>query len=133
MSRDRRLPFLAITLNRQSLRRILKGGGRMSSTNIKPATRQLGIQNGPAAHVIFDHVKYAYDDAVMIPVTFTLKQGLPQPGGHVMWQTVEPRIIMVGHEDGSGQSLLIEGYLNNKRFTGWYNARSREGLMDVII
>jgi hypothetical protein len=94
-------------------------------------TQRLTITDGPAAHVIWTAAQYAFDSNVAATVDFTLDQGLPQKDG-VMWRHIKPSVQGACHEDGSGQSLMIQGYLDGYHFTGYYNARRRQGYLDVM-
>lgn len=94
------------------------------------STRNLGITDGPAAHIIWAAAQFAYNKEIEIKVDFTLNVGLPQREG-VMWQHISPQITGVQHEDGSGQSLLIRGFLDGEYFEGWYDARKRSGFINL--
>jgi|GEM_PF-3108002 len=90
------------------------------------------LNDGPAAHVIWDHAKYAHEAKVCIPVRFRVKA---VSGGRIRGKgftpVLEPQILGVMQEDGSGQSLMIEGYLNGDHFKGHYHARSRSGFIEI--
>lgn len=100
--------------------------GRMSTITYK-------IIDGPRAELIWDHTKHSMNKDVKIPVIFMTDHKLATVGPveNGPWVTLSPTIIGVSHEDGSGVSLIIKGYIGGKSFTGHYNARSRRGIIEV--
>lgn len=94
------------------------------------SNRTFKITDGPRAVVIWDHAKLAYEKGVKIPVKFTTDIHLD--GTFIKgFKVVQPFINEVGHEDGSGQLLLIAGFIDHKPFHGFYNARSRTGTITM--
>ncbi|MBI3889146.1 hypothetical protein HY312_01015 [Candidatus Saccharibacteria bacterium] len=78
------------------------------------------IADGPIASIIWASAQFAYDKNVKIEFFFRLESGL----------LVYPTITSVQHEDGSGQSFIIEGQIRGKQFKGYYHARNRSGFLN---
>ena len=91
------------------------------------------IIDGPRAELIWDHAKHSMNSDIKIPIVFTTDRKLSDLGPieKSPWIRVTPTILSVTHEDGSGQSLIIKGYIGGHTFTGYYNARTRRGLIEV--
>ena len=82
------------------------------------------IISGPSADRLFDSLKYAYDSRAKVRVKFTIKKT-----GDSCAQKVSVVIGGISHEDNSGSSFNITGYLGNKRFEGHYNSNKRGGYL----
>lgn len=91
------------------------------------------IIDGPRAELIWDHAKHSMDQEVSIPVRFVTDRvhAIVDYSGTMPRIVLSPTVIKVGHEDGSGQSLILKGHIGGKPFTGWYNARTRRGTFEV--
>ena len=95
------------------------------------SSARYNLTDGPSADRIWDHAKYSQTSGVEIPLQFTTDCRL---GGLVetsAWLILRPSIIQVGHEDGSGHPLMIEGYLHGEYFRGYYHARTRTGFIEI--
>lgn len=90
------------------------------------------ITDGPTTDRIWDAAKYACDkNGAKLPVKFTTSSRLAGPIETSAWLVLTPKITEVGHEDGSGDSLMFSGYLNGKYFKGYYKGRTRTGFIEV--
>lgn len=92
------------------------------------------IEAGPSREELLDAFKYAYDEERSFEVTFT---GFPvlQTGDvrqNFSRGKFTAKIVGLMHEDGSGQSFIIDAYvsvkgLENKVVRFYYHARTRTG------
>jgi len=91
------------------------------------------IIDGPRAELIWDHAKHSMNKDVKIPVRFKTDHKIANSGPieNGPWVILSPTIVSVSHEDGSGMSLIIKGYIGGKVFSGYYNSRQRRGLIEV--
>jgi len=88
------------------------------------------ITDGPTVDRIWDAAKYSADKMnATVPVRFTTDIRFTNATGP--WLVLTPHITGVEHEDGSGDSLIISGYLNASRFTGYYKGRNRSGFIEI--
>ena len=96
------------------------------------------IEAGPSREELFDALKYAYDKTRDFEVTFTALQvrqvGEVRQNGRRGKFTA--RIVGLMHEDGSGQSFIIDAYVSVKGMEGklvkfYYSAKRRTGHLDV--
>lgn len=119
----------------------------------KSAALSYVIFNGPSKSVLFDSCLYAYSKDAKVHVDFAISQGCSNHGNdatkmHLMMQIIDIVITGIQHEDGSGESFNLEGYckvdidyhIRNdgvcryryRRFTAYYNARSRKGTFTLV-
>lgn len=108
------------------------------------AKKTYDILNGPNRDLLFDACKYAYDKDVKVQVEFTIATGYTAPkesgkAAYVPMDVADFRIHTIGHEDGSGKSLLLKGFCKantipfgrgNYRayvFDMYYDVRDRKG------
>lgn len=92
---------------------------------------QFNLTGGPNRDSLFDSAKRAFDK-IKIPVTFS------SAGGN----TYRAIITSIEHEDGSGQSFNLRGFIANPAvknrdefhigFKGYFQCHSRTGWMEVI-
>ncbi len=102
-------------------------------TTSKEVFQRYEITDGPTSDRIWDAAKYSQDkNEARIPVGFTTSSRLAGPIETSAWVVLTPRITGVEHEDGSGDSLILSGYLNGHRFQGYYKGRRREGFIEVL-
>lgn len=96
------------------------------------------IEAGPSREELFDALKYACDKEREFKVTFTALQ--VRQVGKIRQNSrrgkFTARIIGLMHEDGSGQSFIIDAYvsvkgLENKVVKFYYSAKRRTGHLDV--
>lgn len=111
--------------------------------------RSFEINNGPSRDLIFDAMKYSYDEGKVIPVNFLISVAytapLDDPGcAYVAAKLDSMTIESIEHEDGSGYSFNIEGHCRAAlsaaaaihsgmtwyKFRAYYNARSRKGRIE---
>lgn len=83
------------------------------------------IKSGPSANRFWDSAKYTFDrNDARIPVLLVVSVG----DTHM---TISFRVLGVQHEDGSGQSLIIQGTSSSiesgKHLKGYYRADSFSG------
>ena len=90
------------------------------------STQRFNILDGPTANICWMAAQHAYSDKITVTTSFTIASDrfFPKDQGSV----VELRLTGVAHNDGSGQSLTVKGYLYGEYFKGHYNARTRKGL-----
>ena len=124
----------------------------MNTTSKSVAFRYV-IFNGPSKSVLFDSCLYAYSKNAKVHVNFAVSQGCSNDGNnatkmHLPMQITDIVITGIQHEDGSGESFNLEGYckvdidyhIRNdgvcrykyRRFTAYYNAKSRKGTITLI-
>ena len=97
------------------------------------------IEAGPSREELLDAFKYAYDKERSFEVTFT---GLSVRRTGDVRQNLSrgkftAKIVGLMHEDGSGQSLIIDAYVSVKGLDRqvvkfYYHARTRTGHIDVV-
>ncbi|MBP5647874.1 hypothetical protein J6X04_01115 [Candidatus Saccharibacteria bacterium] len=106
---------------------------------IKINATTFNIIGGPNRDNLFDAMKYAYE--IKIPIKFDIVAGYTAPVGnpdrHALLLDVKNiQIHTIQHEDGSGYSFNIYGYIDVKEPNGYYSpynfyiyysARSRKG------
>ena len=105
-------------------------------------TKVYQIVNGPSKDRLIDAFKYAYDKKSEIPLDFHVVLRQESERSFVLMKTEEFRILSLQHEDGSGVSFNIVGYvymstlnpasgrhlaLIETRFKAYYNAATRKG------
>lgn len=98
----------------------------------------LAIEAGPSRDELTDAFKYACDEERDFKVTFTALQ-VHQVGGVRQSSRrgkFTARIIGLRHDDGSGQSFIIDAYVSVKSLKGklvklYYCARTRTGYLEV--
>lgn len=116
--------------------------------NIKEETqkRRYDIVGGPNKDLLFDACKYAFSEAVKIPVNFAVAIGYTAPKSnpnrcYIRMKIANIKIVGVEHEDGSGESFNLRGYcdadlrsinstgvsLSHYRFDAYYDSKRREG------
>lgn len=127
--------------------------GTKSKQESLPVKFNYEIVDGPSRETLFDALKYAYDDNVVISATFTVapqEWNLPnqEPRPIFPAKTKSWRITHISHEDGSGYSFNIEGYCKANlrrhvttyegrtgylmyRFKSYYNCRTRKGRIEL--
>lgn len=96
------------------------------------------IEAGPSREELFDALKYACDKTRNFEVTFTGLSArqtgdVPQKFGRSKFTA---KIVGLKHDDGSGQSFVIDAYVSMKGMEGkvvkfYYHARTRAGHLDV--
>ena len=96
------------------------------------------IEAGPSREELFDALKYVCDKTRDFEVTFT---GLQVRQVEKVRQNSRrgkftARVIGLMHEDGSGQSFIVNAYVSVKGLEGkvvqfYCNARTRTGHLDV--
>ena len=102
-------------------------------------TDVIAIKNGPDAGKVWDSAKYAYRNSGRLggfPVDF---RGMRTHGSLRTGINFRFQIIGVIHEDGSGHSFILKGYVLDNRDdpafrdlkTFYYNARTREGHFEL--
>lgn len=100
------------------------------------------IVDGPTKNLIFDSLKYAYSDDEHITMCPTFSIDSKMRVGNVSSQLkvihkINLKIVGLRHEDGSGHSLIFEGYITggdvkcNKLVKGYYNARTKKGGINI--
>ena len=96
------------------------------------------IEAGPSHEELFDALKYAGDKEREFKVTFTALQ--VRKTGDIRQNSrrgkFTARIIGLMHDDGSGQSFIIDAYvsvkgLESKVVKFYYNTKQRTGRLDV--
>ena len=86
------------------------------------------IVSGPSKDRLFDACKYLSHGQSPIEVSFCVSIG----------NVTDVRIQEIQHEDGSGESFNISGVAKPPyereivRFNGYYNAKSRKGIVNFI-
>jgi len=102
------------------------------NSSIKILSTSIRILVGPCSHTLFDACKYAYDQNIRPDriAWFGIKDDDPkETDPFKLWV----RIISIEHEDGSGKSFNLKGYVSTsceklayrgKRFEAYYNAGS---------
>lgn len=99
------------------------------------------ILSGPEPGRLWDAAKYAYNKDVPELVFFEIKNPFPDVYPEETLK-IRFRPISIQHEDGSGRSFNVEGFISSKcyvkqfasrRFTAYYNAGSpRHGILKII-
>jgi hypothetical protein len=85
------------------------------------------IVDGPNRDYLFDALKYVQDKDVQMPVEFTVYRDSNLRGSLAPKTTVSVHLLKLGHEDGSGHSLLFEGFISGVHVDGWYHTKHRHG------
>ncbi len=98
------------------------------------------ILNGPSSGFLWDAAKYSFDKNVPDLAFFEIKNTFPQVYPEETLK-IKVRILGMEHEDGSGKSFNIHGYITNScivrnyaghRFHAYYNAGSpRHGTITI--
>lgn len=110
-----------------------------------------GIIAGPNKDILFDACKYAYSKNSTIKVDFTVVIGYTAPpsdprSAYIPMKIGDFKIVGITHEDGSGESFLLQGYCkadlsstggvstsySDYRFKAYYNAKSRRGHVKFV-
>ena len=98
----------------------------------------LTIEAGPSREELFDALKYACDKEREFKVIFTALQVRKTGDVHQNSRRGKftAQIIGLMHEDGSGQSFIIDAYvsvkgLENKVVKFYYHARTRTGHLEL--
>lgn len=102
-------------------------------------TKYFTIIDGPNKDLLFDAVKYAYSQQVRVNTNFTIS--IDPKLANVCFIKKMRRIVGVEHEDGSGDSFNIHGYVLvclfgkdvEARFRAYYNTRTRKGTFSVVL
>ena len=120
-------------LSQASATRSLKGVVGVTTTK-----QYIIIEAGPSREELLDAFKYAYDKERSFDVTFT---GLSARLTGDVRQNLSrgkftAKIVGLRHEDGSGQSLIIDAYVSVKPLKGklvkfHYSAKRRVGYLNV--
>ena len=103
-------------------------------------SRNYQIMNGPSADRLFDALKYAYDKkGANVTIDFDVSEGLTshnkEVAAYLKMDAKNWHISSITHEDGSGHSFNLAGYVaiktsteyENYSFSAYYNANSRTG------
>jgi hypothetical protein len=93
-------------------------------------TKSFNITGGPNKYDLVMGFYYAYDKRSLHRPEFRIECGSISFTAPVV-------LRQVGHEDGSGESFMIEGRIDGqvysgREFRGYYDARSRRGYMDLV-
>ncbi len=103
------------------------------------------IVGGPNRDVIFDAMKYAYDN-LRIPIEFRIAKGYSaskdDPGSVAfLLKTQNIQIHTIQHEDGTGYNFNLKGFIDIAfttgeyytpcKFEAHYNAKTRKGTITV--
>ena len=96
------------------------------------------IEAGPSREELLDAFKYAYDKERSFEVTFT-GFSVREMGGvrqRLSGGKFTAKIVGLMHEDGSGQSLIIDAYVSGKPLKDklvkfYYSAEQRTGHLEV--
>ena len=103
-------------------------------------TKFYDIVKGPSKDALFDACKYAYGKN-SIYVDFTVAAGYTasmssHQAAYKPMAVDNIVICSIGHEDGSGESFILQGYCNanvdsliykSHRFVAHYNTKKRRG------
>ena len=102
------------------------------------------ITDGPTKNLLFDSLKYAYSDDEHITMypTFSINSKMTVGSGAsslFIIHKINLKIVGIRHEDGSGKSFIFEGYVTggderygrNKLVSGYYNARTKKGNIEI--
>ncbi len=122
-------------LSQASATRSLKGVVGMTTTK---QDITIDIEAGPSREELLDAFKYAYDEERSFEVTFT-GLSVRQTGDvrqNLSRGKFTAKIVGLTHEDGSGQSFIIDAYvsvkpLKDKLVKFYYNAKWRTGHLDA--
>ena len=77
---------------------------------VNPKKETFLIEDGPCRERLFDALKYAYDKGVNMTVKFSIAPDKDShPSDHFKVKNV--RIAGIDHEDGTGHSFIVKGYL----------------------
>lgn len=91
------------------------------------------ITAGPNKDSLFDACKYAFENGVKLPIKFTATID------NNINTSIAARIIMIEHEDGSGESFNLRGHCKadlrdfglgiteSCNFKAYYNSKHRNG------
>lgn len=98
-------------------------------------SRNYEIANGPSTDRLFDALKYAYDKGANVSIDFDVVEGLTsrnkEVAAYLKMDAKNWHISSITHEDGSGHSFNIQGFVEENsehyRFAAYYNAKSRTG------
>ena len=104
------------------------------------------ITNGPSKDMLCDAFKYAYDREYPIKVVFYYVFGLTAPEDHPgaaqIRKSVLVRVTSLEHENGSGTSLNISGYVEEDeskwaakdctRFKAYFDTVRRRGTIQFF-
>ena len=120
------------------------------NTRIEDSKFFFKIVDGPNRETIIDAFKYAYDDDSKVVANFAIslwpKVPNPDQKVRILAKTKDWRVTSIQHEDGSGYSCNLGGYVKAclrlstpergvkylaYRFKAYYNAKNREGTIEL--
>ena len=123
----------------------------MNTKKTETKERYYDIVAGPNKDALFDVCKYACSKTAKLTVDFTVAIGYTMPKNdpgccYFAMAITDIKISGIRHEDGSGESFILDGYCkadlnplgeNNVayksyRFKAYYNSKNREGRITFI-
>lgn len=125
-----------------------KGGIRMNTPS-----QSYSIVGGPSKDLLFDACKYAHSKNVGVPLDFHVALAftapLNDPGCAYIKMALKDVVVTgISHEDGSGESFIIEGHCaadlhsfgsiaeyvyEHYRFKAYYNTHRRKGTFTIVL
>ena len=112
--------------------------------------RSYDIMSGPSRAQLIDAFQYQYDNGVKMPIEFQIALAYTRATGgkrgfYPMKTKSDVLLTGIKHEDGSGHSFIIAGYISadarivkelvvykRYRFEAYYNAQTRRGRITLF-
>ena len=111
--------------------------------------KKYDVIDGPNRDTLFDACKYSYDKNMRIQVGFTIAAAYTTSkksgkAAYIPMDATDFRICSIGHEDGSGKSLIIQGYCKadvrpfgtgvyrTYKFDMYYHTGDRRGFVEFV-
>ena len=115
-------------------------------------SKSYSIVGGPSKDLLFDACKYAHSENVGVQLDFHVALGFTAPPSdprcaYIKMALKDVVVTGISHEDGSGESFIIEGHCDadlhsfgiaeyvyeHYRFKAYYNTHRRKGTFTIIL